>query len=451
MVRSRLMAGAAGRVAHGKTGRTLTITPLLLLLLCAAVLVRPAGGDIVTDWNQTTLMLNPSVGTQMGGRNLGMVHTAMYDAVMAFDGTYAPYQVTASPPAGASREAAATAAAYSVLSSVFTAPAQQTTLQNRYNGHLTQIADGPAKDAGIAFGQSVAQSILALRSTDGAAAALTTPHLDGTQPGEWRRTASGEPVAPGWGNVTPWAMTAGNQFDQGGPPALSSQQYADAYNETVLWGSKTSALRTADQSNTVKFWADHVPAKWYAVARDISGREGLSLAENARLFGLLSLTIADANIAGWNMKYSHNFWRPETAIHLGDSDTNDVTVGDPAWEPFIASPAFPEYVSGHSITSAAAARLLEFYFQKGDYSFQLTAMGMPDPRTFNSFWQAAEEAGRSRIYGGIHFEFSNQEGLQAGNQLANYVFGNFMVPEPATAAMLLLGITGFFWRRRPSA
>jgi len=392
------------------------------------IIVDDADSDIVTEWNQILAAgLNAPYGPQRGGRTLAMMHSAMHDAIMALDGGYDPHYVPASAPAGASMEAAATAAAYTVLYSVFTTPVERDVIQIRYDSHLAAIADGQAELDGIAYGQSVGQAILALRSNDGAAAAMTTPHPDGTMPGEWRRTASGNPMAPGWGNVTPWVITSSDQFDQGGPPALESSEYATDYEEVMTIGSVDSTTRTADQTAAVMFWVDHVPAKWYAVARDISGREGLSLVENARLFELLSLTIADATIAVWDMKYNYSFWRPETAIHEGDNDLNDDTVGDPTWQSLIPAPAFPSYVSGHSTTSAAAAKALELYFGTGDYMFHLggghshggTA---PQPRMFTSFQQAAEEAGMSRIWGGIHFQFENQDGLQAGRELAQYVF-----------------------------
>jgi hypothetical protein len=368
------------------------------------------------------------MGTHMGIRALAMMHTAIYDAVMAFDGGYSAYHVLDSPPAGASQQAAAVAAAYHILYTVFTADDQRAVIQTLYDSHLAQIGNGQSKNDGIDFGQSVAQAIMMLRSTDGAMEAMHVPCPDGTQPGEWRRTASGEPMAPGWGEVTPWAMTSGDQFDQGGPPLLTSQEYAAAYNEVHVLGAKNSPDRTAEQAHLAMFWNPHVPAKWNSLARDIAHREELSLTESARLFGLLSVTLADTAISGWNMKYTHFFWRPETAIRLGDEDTNDLSAGDPAWEPYLPTPAFPEYVSGHSTTCAAAATVLGRYLGTDAYTFELTTMGMPEPRTFNSFWQAAEEAGQSRIHGGIHFQFANEDGLAAGTELGNYVFYNFFRP-----------------------
>jgi len=420
--------------------------------LTVLVLASAAGGDIVTDWNQTAMSLGPSVGNLRAGRILAMTHTAIYDSYMAFDGTCDPYHVTTTPPTGASPEAAATAAGYQVLHSMYTTEAQRASIQARYDSHLALISDGPGKDAGIAFGQSVAQAIMALRSSDGAMEAMTTPHPDGTLPGEWRRTASGEPMAPGWGNVTPWVMTAGNQFDQGGPTPLTSAEYADNYDYTRVLGGADSVVRTAEQDNIAMFWAEHVPAHWNRLARELAQQEGLSLAQSARLFGLLSVTLADANIAGWNMKYTHNFWRPETAIQLGDSDTNDATVGVADWQPFLVSPAFPEYVSGHSTLSASAATLLELYFGRGDYEFTFMPMNPAlQPRRYDSFREAAEEAGMSRIYGGIHFQFSNLDGLEAGDQLAYYAYENCMTPEPATLVFLMAGAALIGRHRRVQA
>jgi hypothetical protein len=325
----------------------------LLAGVCAlAAVCAAAEADIVTDWNMTTLMINPSMGTLPGGRNLAMVHTAIYDTVMAFDGSYAPYYVTSTAPAGASMDAAATSAAYKVLSTVFS------------------------------------------------------------------------------------------------PPALSSAAYAASYETTRLLGASDSASRTSDQA-AAYFWAEHVPAHWHRLARDISGREGLSMVENARLFALLSATMADANIAGWNMKYEYSFWRPITAITLGDADTNDDTVGYPAWTPLIATPAFPAYVSGHSILSGAAAELLELYFGRTDYDFTFILMSDPTvTRSYSDFWEAANEAGMSRIWGGIHFDFENTDGLLAGQQLADYVYSTVMTPEPATLALVALGAAALLRRRR---
>jgi FtsP/CotA-like multicopper oxidase with cupredoxin domain/Ca2+-binding RTX toxin-like protein len=418
-------AGPDSFTWNGSDGTQYAGAPALVNLV-----VDLMGSDIVTQWN-LSLNLPHDHGGFLASRLRTMMHAAIYDAVMAFVGTHAPYYFTTPPLPGASMEAAATSAAYQVLYTEITDTTQRALIQARLDDHLATIPAGSARTAGVLFGQSVGDAIMMLRATDGAMMALLMEQLDGTQPGEWRRTASGAPLAPGWGMVTPWVMTSGNQFDQGPPPALTSAQYAADYAETHDLGAMTGSSRTTDQTNAVMFWEHHPQPKWYAVARDISGVENLTLAENAQLFHLLSMTMADATIAAFDMKYNYDFWRPETAIHLGDTDGNAATIADLAWQSLIPAPAFPEYLSGHSMNSAAAAKLLEFFFAKGDYTFQLTALhGMHEvdgmshtvSRTYDSFWQAAEEVGASRVWGGIHFQFSNQRALQAGSELAQYVY-----------------------------
>jgi hypothetical protein len=388
-----------------------------------------AADSLVSEWNETAMMLGPNLGTFMATRAVAMMHAAIYDTVAAFDGGHLPYHVTDTPPAGASPRAAAASAAYHVLTAAYTNPDHLATIRSRYDGQLAQVEDGAGKEAGIAFGRGVAEAFVALRASDGCLGALEVEHPDGVLPGEWRRTSSGEPLAPGWGEVRPWAMTTCGQFDQGGPPPLSGHEYAEAYEEVRQLGEAGSTLRTAEQSAIATFWEPHVPAKWAGLARTVAREQELSLMESARLFALVSVTVADAAIAAWNMKFRYNFWRPESAVHLADDDTNDETLADAAWEPFLASPAFPEYVSGHSLTSAAAAAILGRYLGSDHYHFELSAMHGGEPRAYDSFTAAAEEAGQSRIWAGIHFQFSNRQALQAGAALGEFVFTNLFRPR----------------------
>ena len=156
-------------------------------------------------------------------------------------------------------------------------------------------------------------------------------------------------------------------------------------------------------------------------------RKGNSLSENARLFAQLDLALADAAIADWDAKYLDNFWRPVTAIQQADTDGNPDTAPDTAWTSLLITPPFPEYVSGHSTFSAAAATVLTAHF--GDnLSFDTTSIGLPGvTRAFTSFEAAAAEAGQSRIYGGIHFQFSNRDGQATwsgpGRLRTRHVFG----------------------------
>src|SRR5262249_60949874 len=168
-----------------------------------------------------------------------------------------------------------------------------------------------------------------------------------------------------------------DQFRPAGPPALFSQQYLLDFNETKLIGSATSPRRTADQTDACRFWESTGPTIfWDRAALRLSADRGLELSDNARLLATLNLAVADAVIACWDAKYHYEFWRPVTAIPLADTDGNDATISDPTWPPLPPTPAHPEYVSGHSSTSSAAATVLADYFGE-DTPFFLESSAVP--------------------------------------------------------------------------
>lgn len=424
---------------------------ILLILAVAFLPAASVHADVITQWNTVLLDMikADNLNNQLGGRATAMMHVAMFDAVNAVSGQYTSYHASPAVTGTPSMEAAAASAAYGVLTQLY--PAKTALFDATYNAQLAGIADGQAKTDGISLGASVAGSIIALRAADGASTAGSAPYFEGSLPGQWRRLDTRPAQMPGWGSVTPWAMTSGVQFRQDGPPNLTSPEYADAYNQTKDIGSKTSTVRTAAQSETARFWVAGIPTMWNQVARQATVDNSLSLVDSARLFALLNIGIADAGISGWDMKYYYNFWRPTTAIRLGDSDGNDATVGDAAWESYLAVPPFPEYVSGHSNTCATAATILASVLGD-DYTFTMLSDADPtlSPRTFDSFMAAAQEAGMSRIYAGLHFGFSNDEGLLSGQQLGGYVAENYLtpIPEPASMLLLLAGAAAALRRRR---
>ena len=178
---------------------------------------------------------------------------------------------------------------------------------------------------------------------------------------------------------------------------------------------------------------DTPPGHWNTIAANAAITQGLTLAQEARLFALLDISLADAGIAAWDAKYTYNFWRPVTAIQGAGSDGNAATVADATWTPLINTPPFPEYVSGHSTYSGAADAVLTNFFGS-NVGFTAGSGGLSGvTRTFDSFTSAANEAGISRIYGGIHFNSANQDGLTTGRAIGSYVASNFLgavVPTP---------------------
>jgi hypothetical protein len=194
-------------------------------------------------------------------------------------------------------------------------------------------------------------------------------------------------------------------------------------------GRASGSTRTADQTEIARFWADGAgtytpPGHWNQIAAEFSSAEDLSPGENARLFAALDAALADAAIVAWNAKYTANFWRPITAIRQADNDGNPDTVSEANWLPLLGTPPFPEYTSGHSTFSGAAAELLSAYF--GDAPFSTQSLGLPGvTRNFQNFSEAANEASRSRIYGGIHYSFSGADGLTSGRAIAREVLARF--------------------------
>ena len=379
--------------------------------------VSASGTDVVVDWNAT--ILNAIVATKssppIASCNMAILHAAMFDAV----------NIDYSQPV--SREAAVAAAAHRILLNLY--PTESALVEEQLEMSLAEITNGQAKTRGIALGQLVADRMLEKRSNDGSR--VPVPYNPTLEPGRWRPTppAFAPAVLPHWGKVTPFTLQSGSQFRSmlSGPPALSSAEYAAEMNQVQAMGSEKSTSRTADQTESALFWADSAgtftpPGHWNLVAEQLAVIKKNTLAENARLFALLNCAQADAGIAAWDAKYLYDNWRPVTAIRLADQDGNDATIADPFWTSLIPTPPFPDYVSGHSTFSGAASTILASLF--GDNtSFSTTSIGLPGVvRSFTSFTQAADEAGMSRIYGGIHVDSANVDGLKLGRSIGQYTF-----------------------------
>lgn len=391
--------------------------------------------DVVTDWNSAALnaIRIDKTPPPKSSRALAILHVAIYDAVNGITRTHQPYLVGGHVPASASVEAAAAAAAHKVLVSLY--PGQQAAFDTRYQNSLAAVADGPQKRSAVGWGEFVAVSILAVRATDGFDATVAAP--SGSGPGVWLPTppAFASYLLPQWAFVRPFCMTSSTQFRPSGPPALSSAKYADEFNEVKQLGAATNSLRTADQTQIALFWADGAgtetpPGHWNSIAQDISAVKGNTLEENARLFALLNMAMADAAICAWDGKYVFNFWRPVTAIRNADSDGNAATAADPGWSSMLVTPPFPDYVSGHSTFSAAAATVLAIYYGTDNIPFTTGSDFLPGVyRSFNSFSAAAAEAGFSRVYGGIHFRSASEDGLHGGLSIGQYVMEHFLLPK----------------------
>lgn len=392
--------------------------------------VTPSGQtDPVIQWNENLLaaiQLDAS-DPQIASRAMAMAQSAVYDAVNAVEGK-AGHLVTLTAPAGASAPAAVSQAAHDVLAYLY--PAQQATFDAELAASLALVADGQPKTDGRAMGAAAASAIVALRADDGSKSYVS--YMPGTGPGVWQPTAPtyAEALEPQWAQLTPWTMTSDSEFRPAGPPALTSAAWATAVNQTQSLGAADSTTRTADQTQIARFWSDGggtatPPGHWNEIAEQVAASEGNSLDENARLFAELDVGLADAAIVAWDAKYAYNAWRPITAIPDADSAGNPAVTPDPNWKPLLITPNFPEYVSGHSTFSGTAAGILDAVFG-ANTSFTIGSDALPGvTRSFTGFDQAAQEAGMSRIYAGIHFEFSDADGRAAGTLLAQHVLATF--------------------------
>lgn len=421
---------------------------LAALIVLAGVAAAPAGlpearAGYVSDWNTVTLDLirTGSVPPPVATRVLAMVHAAVFDSVNSVDRAYQPYRVQLDAAPGTSREAAAASAAHSVLRGLFSAKADW--LDQQLAASLDALGSSAGVTAGVNLGASVGSAILDIRSGDGSGDLVS--YTPGDQPGQWRPTPErfAPALLPQWPGVTPFAIPTVEEFRIAPPPALDSAEYAANLLEVQQLGAADSVVRTADQTHIAQFWAAGAgtvtpPGQWNQIAQLAAAGEGLSLLEEARLFGLLNLSLADAAIACWDCKYFFNLWRPVTAIREADTDGNPLTVADPTWSSLLVTPPFPTYSSGHSTFSGAASEILADFFGRDEFVFTFDGVG--GPRSFSSFSEAAAEAGRSRIYGGIHFEFDNQAGLAAGRAIARYVAQTQLVPEPSSLVLTGLGV-----------
>jgi membrane-associated phospholipid phosphatase len=416
--------------------KTLVLAGMTVAMLAAANL-EPAMAQVtepvsqVVQWNRTLLVIVRTPGAQPATihptRSFAVMHAAIYDAVNAIDGTHKPYLVRLSASHFASQEAAAATAAHEVLVNLY--PKFQATLDAQLQQALAQIPNGGKAD-GIRIGQTVADRILALRTNDGSNA-QPIPFVFGNAPGDYQSTPPNFPKQPQfthWSHVTPFALESANQFRPGGPPALTSDRYGDAFDQVKSLGIAGSTTATADQALTGRVWNGVIQNYWNEIAQTASVAHNLTTAENARLFALLNLSFADSVIAFYDAKYTYNFWRPVTAIRAAATEGNPETEADPNWLPEVGNTTpDPSYPGAHAVISAAGAEVLVSFFHKDHFEFSVTSEVLAGvDRSFTSFSVAAEEATLSRIFAGVHFLFDLTSGRRLGNDVADFVIDNFL-------------------------
>jgi hypothetical protein len=352
-------------------------------------------------------------------RLYAMLNAALYDALNGITGSRTPALVAESGPHGADAKAAAVAAAHAVL--IRLDPARAADYDAQYAADLSQLPSGRRQEAGIQWGQHVGESVVTARADDGASPVESQPA--GSGPGVFRASWSGVQYR----SVRPFAVADPAAYVPGPPPALDSLAYAAALAEVALLGD--ASIPAPQELATYQFWSlpagtVQPPGEWLRIAVEVAEARRLPLEQASRLTALVTMALADTTVATVATKFTYRHWRPTTAIREADTDGNALTQPNPAWAARAGSAGgTPEYVSGHSAYSAAAAATLAGFFCTDAIGFTHATDTAPggQPRTYPSFSAAAAEAGRSRVYGGQHFEFSNQAGLDIGRGVATEV------------------------------
>ena len=321
---------------------------------------------------------------------------------------------------------------------------------------LSAFEDTAEKARAISWGTVAARTVVAARATDGADIALEPVFAKQSGIMAWTPTGpffgaedapkfsmfSG-PLLPGWGAVKPWVISSAADYSPDPFPSENSSEFARQFVKIRDLGGKNSTLRTKDQSQIAFFWEDGPrgvtpPGHWQVIAMGLMQNLDLDLVDQARFMAMLSLAQADAGIATWHCKFDLDILRPETAIRRGGFDNRRLqNVRDPNWETLIPTPPFPAYVSGHSMFSSSSARILARMIGRDEIAFSGAAPDLINwptqltgvTRSWTSLWQAAEEGGASREYGGIHWEADNTEGLRIGARIADTVFETALSPR----------------------
>jgi len=414
----------------------------------------------VVDWNEVLIQV---MGTNQPARvplsrNLALVHTAMFDAVNAIDRSYEPYAADVHASRGASQVAAASQAARDTMAALYPNP----TLVDRFDAELAADLEGippGLAQQGIEVGKEVARQILALRADDGAADIVTWTPPPGNAPGTWEPTwpDNGPPTSAHVPHVTPFATSGPEQFFPGPHPALDSQEYADAFNYTKAVGARDAETsdrdgngepdRTPYETQTARLWQSALNNHrvWNRVAQDQALNRDLSLPESARLFALMNMSLHDGLQTSFNSKFEYALWRPITAIWRAGEDNNPDTDAEPptpgvpnsGWLTLHENtPPYPSYAGNAATIGATCATVLgRVLGADTPFTFDWSRQGFAGvTRSYDNFWDAADEQAMSRVYGGIHFTFDSDAGQQIGAGVGNFVVDNYLGPRDVPSA-----------------
>jgi hypothetical protein len=419
---------------------------LAAIALCAALTVpmlQPAAGaktspdvdpTVISDWNATavaTIVVDAGKANAEAFLWYGFEQAAVYNAVVGITRKYELYNWNKRGPRAASPEAAAAAAAHRLLLHYF--PGSQARLDAALEASLAKVADGPAEDQGVRYGERAADRIIALRTNDGRNAPITFDVPPG--PGVWRPTPpTFTPFFNPWmGQVRPMMLQSPTQLRPGPPPAMSSDTYTREFNEVKDFGAKTGSSRDATQTETALFFSDTGVVPFQVALRDLAARHAMDISDTARLFAAVDMTIADSVITVWDSKYHYGFWRPITAINLADTDGNLATEKDETWEPLIPTPPYPDYVSGLTSVVGSISGVVSEILGEGRVDLNITSVaagqgGTPVTRHYEFATDFNRDAINARVWSGIHFRTADNLGNAIALDVADWALDHYFQP-----------------------
>jgi hypothetical protein len=399
---------------------------LAAAMMCAAP---SAFANVITDWDEKAVAVVTPMPPLSAQRVMAMVHTAMFDAVNSIERRYRPYLAQLAAAPSTSKEAAAAAAAATILASIDAKTARE--MRDAIAVFLASIPDGVAKSDGVALGEAIATKVLEARVNDGADA--PDAYRPRTTPGVYVPTAI--TVASMWPNMKPFALTKGFQFRPNPPISLESKEWATDFNELKDYGGKTSTKRSAQQTETARFWLQVGAPAYHPFARKLAVAKQMSVVDSARFMALVAVGLNDAYIAVFDAKYHYNFWRPITAIRNGDTDGNPATDRDATWQPIDNTPMHPEYPCAHCIQGGAVAGVVKAML--GTVDIPEIAMTSPTAPGVTHRWTNltafTDEVANARIWAGFHYRFSTRVGTDMGNQIGEQVVKTVMQPASIAA------------------
>ena len=406
-------------------------THIGLAATAALLFAQPASADTVTDWwDFASRLANPyqaagAPRTPDVERAPTRAALAMFEALNAIDRRYESFLGVPVAAPSASQDAAAATAAYRVLLHAF--PAQRTALEESYAIAMAAVTDEARREAGRLVGEAAATAAIAAGGIDPAIEQL--PYRPRTTPGEW--IATGMPqIEPHMLAFRPWVIASADSLRPPPPPPLTGAVWARDYEEVRRIGGRASTERTPHQTLMARYRQAYDLTPSLRFAADAPGRTPL---RNARMFALYQMAFDDAVLAMVVAKFHYNYWRPITAIRNGDSDGNDATAADPAWVPLLGTPNFPEYPCGHCTVAAAAAEVMTAEVGRAPPGgVRLTSQSVPGAvmQVLPNWDEWAQQVSDSRIYGGVHYRFSNEAGEQIGRRAARMVLDRALRPLP---------------------